>query len=364
MKIRRALATAAATAVIAPLALLSAPVAFADDEPATPPTSASAPADGQPSDTDPDTTSTATATTTETTTETSGTGAENGAGTGTGTGSEAGTGTEPGTGTDKTPDSGSTTDTKGSTPSGGSTESAEPTAEPDACPVDEDGVDADSQLTLGVSGLPGKIVAGSGWHKFKLVAANHSDKPLGTVQWLAFIDNESMSDDESDWLSDYAKIEYYDPQTKVWESIADEIGDGMYFGETDLGPKQTVDIKLRVNITAKAPAGDSFTLGMGGYLDSEKNCVHTAFSVYEFSVLKPGSSNENPGQAKPGKDTKPPAGGKQPQGGAAEIPATGTLASTGSSSALPTIGLVGGVAVVAGAGALFMVRRRKADAQA
>ncbi|MEI5102115.1 LAETG motif-containing sortase-dependent surface protein [Streptomyces sp. PmtG] len=41
-----------------------------------------------------------------------------------------------------------------------------------------------------------------------------------------------------------------------------------------------------------------------------------------------------------------------------DIPPTGSLAETGSSSALPAIGLVGGAAVVVGAGAVFVVRRR------
>ncbi|POX54628.1 hypothetical protein C3488_01735 [Streptomyces sp. Ru72] len=214
-----------------------------------------------------------------------------------------------------------------------------------------------------MSGLPGKIVAGSGWHTFKLTAANHSDQSLGKVQWLAAVDNDSASDNEKDWLSTYALLEYYNPETKRWESLADEIGNGIYFGETPLGPKQTVDIKLRVNITAKAPAGAGYTVGLGGYVDQEKSCEHSAFGYFEFTVLKPGSSNDNPGQAKPGKGQKP-AGGKTPQGGAAEIPATGTLASTGSSSALPTIALVGGVAVVAGGGVIFAVRRRKAGGHA
>jgi LPXTG-motif cell wall-anchored protein len=218
-------------------------------------------------------------------------------------------------------------------------------------------VDPDSQLSISVSGLPGKIVAGSGWHNFTMTAANHSDKSLGTVQWLATVDNYSMSDDEKDWLSTYAKLEYFDPQTKAWESMADELGNGLYFGETPLGPKETVAIKLRVDITAKAPAGDGFSMGIGGYVDEEKNCVHSAFGFYEFTVLKPGSSNPDPGQAKPGKGTKP-AGGKQPQGGATELEPTGTLAHTGSSSALPVIGLVGGAAVVVGAGAVYVVRRR------
>jgi LPXTG-motif cell wall-anchored protein len=183
------------------------------------------------------------------------------------------------------------------------------------------------------------------------------------VQWWALIDNDSASDNEKDWLSTYALLEYFDPKTKSWESLADKLGNGIYFGETPLGPKQTVDIKLRVNITAKAPAGPGYTLGVGGYLDQKKNCEHNSFGYFEFTVLKPGSSNDNPGQAKPGKGQQP-AGGKKPQGGAvAEIPATGSLASTGSSSALPTIALVGGVAVVAGGGVVFAVRRRKTAGQ-
>jgi LPXTG-motif cell wall-anchored protein len=183
------------------------------------------------------------------------------------------------------------------------------------------------------------------------------------VQWLAVVDNDSASENEKDWLSTYALLEYFNPDTKRWESLADEIGNGVYFGETPLGPKQTVDIKLRVNITAKAPAGAGYTVGLGGYVDQEKNCEHSAFGYYEFTVLKPGSTNDNPGKAKPGKGQKP-AGGKKPQGGATEIPATGSLASTGSSSALPTIALVGGVAVVAGGGVVFAVRRRKTGGQA
>ncbi|WP_408996512.1 LAETG motif-containing sortase-dependent surface protein [Streptomyces europaeiscabiei] len=42
---------------------------------------------------------------------------------------------------------------------------------------------------------------------------------------------------------------------------------------------------------------------------------------------------------------------------------TADLAETGPSSALPVIGIVGGVAVAAGAGAMFLVRRRKAGVQ-
>ncbi|MEU0035382.1 LPXTG cell wall anchor domain-containing protein [Streptomyces sp. NPDC006333] len=340
MKLRRAMAVAAATAAIAPLALLSAPAAFASDGSSSPTatvsesTSAPASASASPSDSAPAPST-----------------------------SESASGSAPapsGSASASASASESGKPSASATPS----QSAEPSAWPtEDCPVDDDGVDAGSQLSLAVSGLPGKIVAGSGWHNFTLSAANHSDQDLGQVQWLATVDNYSDSDDENDWLSTYAQLEYFNPTNKSWESIADEVGNGIYFGETTLGGKQTVAIKLRVNISSKAPAGDGYALGLGGYVDQEKDCVHSSFAFYELTVLAAGSSNEDPGEAKPGKGDKP-SGGTKPQGGADEIPATGSLASTGSSSALPTIALVGGIAVVAGAGAVFTVRRRKSGGAA
>ncbi|MGW3630617.1 LPXTG cell wall anchor domain-containing protein [Streptomyces sp. NPDC005122] len=338
MKLRRAMAVAAATAAIAPLALLSAPAAFASDDSTSP-----------------------SATVSESTSESASASPSDSAPAPSASGSASESAPAPSTST-----SASATATTSGKPTASATpsQSAEPSAWPTAeCPVGDDGVDADSQLSLAVSGLPGKIVAGSGWHNFTLSAANHSDQDLGQVQWLATVDNYSDSDDENDWLSTYAQLEYFNPTSKSWESIADEVGSGVYFGETTLGGKQTVAIKLRVNISAKAPAGDGYALGLGGYVDQEKDCVHSSFAFYELTVLAAGSSNDDPGEAKPGKGDKP-SGGTKPQGGADEIPATGSLASTGSSSALPTIALVGGIAVVAGAGAVFTVRRRKSGGAA
>jgi hypothetical protein len=373
MKLRRAMVTTAATAAIVPLALLSAPAAFADTSPTsgtsasqeTAQEASSSQTPGEQSsdgDTAPGSDSGA-----QGQDATASEGSQDGA-------SPQENGTEPQDdgspkGEDGAPKG---EDGKGDTkpgqpgdgkPSPSASEPEEPSEDPSECPVDEDGVDVDSQLSLDVTGLPGKIVAGSGWHTFELRAANHSDKALGTVQWLAAVDNDSMSDDEDTWLSEYAKLQFFDPETKTWESIADQVGNGFYFGETTLGARQTVDIKLRVNITRNAPVGDGYTVGLGGYVDSEKNCVHNAFALFEFTVLEPGSSNDDPGTAKPGKGEQP-AGGKQPQGGAEELPATGSLAETGSSSALPVIGAVGGIAVVAGAGVVFAVRRRNSGAHA
>ncbi|MFI6091551.1 LAETG motif-containing sortase-dependent surface protein [Streptomyces sp. NPDC051218] len=335
MKLRRVMAAAAATAAIAPIALLSAPAAFATED-TTPAPSATATESATPS---------ATATPTEKPTESA---TPTPSATESTTASPTASATETGKPTEEPTESEEPTD--------------EPTVEPTDCAVDDEGQDTDSKLEIGLSGLPGKIVAGSGWHQFKLTASNPSDEDLGEVQWLAMVDN--YAENEKDWLANYAQIQYFNPESKAWESITDEVSGGLYFGTTELGAKEKVDIKLRLNVSAKAPAGDGYALGLGGYLDSEENCVHNAFSFYEFTVLKAGSENENPGEADESTGGKTPNGGKTPTGGAKDIPVTGNLAETGSSSMLPTIGLVGGVAVIAGAGAVFVVRRKKADATA
>ncbi|MGW5865996.1 LPXTG cell wall anchor domain-containing protein [Streptomyces sp. NPDC055239] len=341
MKLRRVMAAAAATAAIAPLALLSAPAAFATEDTTTPSSSATSTETGTPTPTD---------TESETPPAETGTPAPTDTKTTTPPPSETGKPTVTGKPTEEPTETDEPTE--------------EPTEEPSQCPVDEDGTDVDSKLEIGLSGLPGKIVAGSGWHQFKLTAANPTDEDLGEVQWLAVVDSWTASQKKKDWLADYAQIQYFNPESKAWESIADEVSGGFYFGSTELGAKDKVDIKLRLNISAKAPAGDGYALGLGGYLDSEQNCVHESFSYYEFTVLKAGSANENPGKAEGNEGDKTPVAGKKPQGGAKVIPTTGSLAETGSSSALPTIGLVGGIAVIAGAGAVFVVRRKKADATA
>ncbi|WP_258053232.1 LAETG motif-containing sortase-dependent surface protein [Streptomyces sp. Ru72] len=108
----------------------------------------------------------------------------------------------------------------------------------------------------------------------------------------------------------------------------------------------------------KAPAGLGFAISIGMYADDEGNCVFSGDDgYYEFDILKAGSASTDPGDAKP-------QGGRKPlpnkPAGNTEIDPQGHLAETGSSSALPVIALAGGAAVAVGAGAVFVVRRRKA----
>ncbi|MEU1165062.1 LAETG motif-containing sortase-dependent surface protein [Streptomyces sp. NPDC005921] len=341
MKLRRAMAAAAATAVIAPLALLSAPAAFAEDT-ASPSTSESAQSE-IPSDT-------ASASPTDSASA-----------------SESASPSDSGSASA----SASASPSDSASASASASTSAEPSdsAEPSEDPSDPDvpyceDLDEDfgnARVSADIKGLPGKIVAGDGFHRFELVVTNDSKTTVDGVAFYAEIENYEL--DESKYLSPYVDLEFKNPDTGSWDRIGSDDWAGDYFFYVEklkAGASKSVD--LRVSIDAKAPAGDAYSFGSGAYLDKVdgQDCIAEGWAQYDFTVLKAGSSNPDPGEATPsddgGKDSV-----KKPQGDVSDLP-TGNLADTGSSSALPVIGLVGGAAVVAGAGAVFVVRRRKAGA--
>ncbi|MFD5077620.1 LAETG motif-containing sortase-dependent surface protein [Streptomyces sp. NPDC058371] len=326
MKLRRAMAVAAATAVVGPLALLSAPAAFAT-EPSDQATSPAATVTPPASPTTPGS-------------------------------------TVPGTpsGTPGDSSSPATTPPASTTPSGPPSVSASPGASPTEDPetpfcedLDEDYGDA--KVSADIKGLPGKIVAGSGFHSFKLIVTNESKLDIEGVSFYAEIENYEL--DESKYLSPYVDLEFKNPESGKWTRIGDEEWAGdLFFGVDTLKAHQSESVSLRVSIGKTAPTGDAYSFGSGAYVDNVdgQDCIAEGWAHYDFQVLKAGSQNPEPGDAEPGDGDNGP--GKQPQGDASDVP-TGNLAATGSSSALPMIGLVGGVAVVAGAGAVLVVRRRR-----
>ncbi|MGW0819763.1 LAETG motif-containing sortase-dependent surface protein [Streptomyces sp. NPDC002845] len=354
MKLRRALAAAAATAVMAPLALLSAPAAFADetDPEATPSTT---PSTSAPEATPENTPETAPETTESGTTE-----------------SEPESTPTPSAPTgqnnkDKDEDTATSTPTETSsgTPSGTPSMSEEPPGLDPEVPFCEelDEEYSDAKVSAAIKGLPGKIVAGSGDHPFQLVVTNGTKADLDGVVFYAEVENYEL--DEDKWLSPFVDLEFKNPEDGKWTRIGDDEWAGDYFFHAErlkAGADKKID--LRIGIDAKAPAGDAYSFGSGAYLDEVdgQECFAEGWAEYEFTVLKPGSANPDPGEAEPDDDEKADKGSaKQPQGDMSELP--GNLAETGADSALPVIGLVGGAAVVVGAGAVFLVRRRKGEGE-
>lgn len=318
MKLRRAMAVAAATAVIAPATFLAAPAAFATTSP-TP--SATETTTTSPSPTDTATTSpspTDTATTSPTPTDTA---------------------TSPSTPPNSPSTPATSPSTTATTPGG-----------------DEGNPDFEcktSNLELSITGLPGKIAAGSGWHKFELNVYNSSKTIVKEIDYIAGASFDK--DGENFFKTKKVELQALDPETNTWVSL-DEGGEAVgYIGSSnELKPGYEVNLPLRLNVKASAPAGAGFTLGGGIYI-GDKDCLGFQDVAYKFQIVKPGTDTGG---------TKPQEGGKVPV--PSEKPAdntagnvTGNLAETGSSSVLPTVGIAGGIAVVAGAGVVFAMKRRR-----
>jgi LPXTG-motif cell wall-anchored protein len=216
----------------------------------------------------------------------------------------------------------------------------------------------DTKVDVSISGLPGKIATGSGWHKFSLNVLNNSDSTLNDLHFFAGASPDKNG--EELFTSKQVKLQAWDPQDKIWVDL-NEGGDAVgYVGYTDeLKPEYEVNIPLRLNVSKSAPVGAGFSLGATIYGDNDAECSGFGDVSYKFQIV---SSGTDTGGTKPQEGGKAPVTDEKPSGNTPEV--TGSLAETGSSSALPMISLVGGAAVVAGAGAIFVVRRRKAGVQA
>ncbi|WGD41261.1 LPXTG cell wall anchor domain-containing protein [Streptomyces cathayae] len=345
MKLRRAMAVAAATAVIAPAALLAAPAAYATDETTPSPiASESTPGETEPTKTDdpaPETTAP------EATDDTDNPGEPKPEET-----------DEPKPEETDEPEPGETDE-----PEPGETETDEPEpseTEPEESetPDPEPSICEDTKVDVGFSGLPGKIAVGSGWHKFSLDVVNNSDSTLEDLDYFAGASPDKYGEDM--FRSKHVQLQVWDPEDEIWADLNDGGYAVGYIGySTELEAGYQVNIPMRINVKASAPVGAGFSLGATIYGDSDGECTGYGEVSYKFQIVSAGTDTDG---------TKPQVGGKAPvtdKKPAADTPkVTGSLAETGAGSALPMIGLLGGAAVAAGAGAVFVVRRRKAGAVA
>ncbi|AWK13013.1 hypothetical protein DDQ41_19330 [Streptomyces spongiicola] len=211
---------------------------------------------------------------------------------------------------------------------------------------------------LSIKGLPGKIAAGSGWHEFSMNAYNNSDTVLTEIDYFAGASSDK--DGMELFKSRQVALQVFDEESKSWENLS-EGGEAVgYVGQSsEVKPGYEVDIPLRINVKSNAPVGAGFTLGGGLYIGDE-DCLGYTDVAYKFQIVSGSADTDG---------TEPQEGGKAPI--PTEKPAantssqiTGSLAETGSSSTLPAIGIAGGVALVAGAGVVFAMKRRRGDAVA
>ncbi|GAA1920586.1 hypothetical protein GCM10009716_31550 [Streptomyces sodiiphilus] len=201
-------------------------------------------------------------------------------------------------------------------------------------------------------GLPSKVVAGQ-WTEFTFRVSNNSDKPMDAIDAFAEVaawDGEEFEDVPVtlQWSFD-----------GTWHTVNDEWG---YFGTAgSLQPGEYAEATMRLKVDASAPAGFGLVITSGVYIDENGACELSDLNVYEFDVVPAGTDVKRPEDAKgeKSKGNKP-----APQGEFEQIEKTGTLAETGADSVLPMFALAGAAAVALGAGAVFLVRRRETGSPA
>ncbi|MFP8943079.1 LAETG motif-containing sortase-dependent surface protein [Streptomyces fenghuangensis] len=382
MKLRRALAAAAATAVIAPVALLAAPAAYADDHETTSVENTENPA---PEKTEGDGTEPPAADDRTEGDDTEPPAAGDGDET-----EEDGTeedGTEPpATGDDETDAPGDGQDGESDAPGDGDQnpdapgdgdendeddedkdsdapgddegkEGEEEEEAPFQCAVGEDGeeiYDISEDLKTSLVGLPDTVVAGTGWKNFEFRMHNGGK---GAIKDVAPYITVFSGDEDNDYSAGFT-LEVHKAETGTWQVVADELGAGGYFEPVTLNAGETRTLKLRMRIDGGVPSSLGIAIGAGEYSD-ERGCWISDDDngwAYFFKVLGKGASAPKPGESKP----EPQTGGTKPVSSdkVTKVDTAGQLAETGSSSVLPMFGLAGAAAVALGAGAMYVVRRR------
>ncbi|MFF5898363.1 peptidase [Streptomyces argenteolus] len=213
----------------------------------------------------------------------------------------------------------------------------------------------EAKLTTVVTGLPSVVVAGTKVD-FKLRVTNGSAKTMDEVYPFAYVhatDESGLKD-----LDDLVRLQW--SNGSKWKTVDNE----HYMDAiSPLKAGAHADVKMRLTIDASAPAGNGVTFVAGDYWNDNGTCGGTPdLEGYEFLIAAAGTDPGKVDDAKPGK-TEPNTSNLTPQTGTSAAPA-GSLAATGTSSATSQIGLAAGAALAIGAGAVFVVRRRKADSHA
>ncbi|MFF5477170.1 peptidase [Streptomyces sp. NPDC012935] len=218
------------------------------------------------------------------------------------------------------------------------------------------------KLTAVVSGLPDKVVGGT-TKTFTLRVTNGTGRTMDALYPYAAV--HAFDDKGLEELDSYLDLEWSIAGNPNWRDV--DLLNGSSVGP--LKAKASVDVKLRLKADADIPAGQGALFVSADYVNADGSCGgYPDLDHHEFQILAKAA---DPGK---GEDTEGKPGGSSnttEQGGSSTTPVNGTggsgsgsLAETGSSDVLPKVALSGGAALMLGAGAVVVARRRKAGVNA
>ncbi|NML50245.1 hypothetical protein HHL19_11280 [Streptomyces sp. R302] len=212
---------------------------------------------------------------------------------------------------------------------------------------------------------PKSITVGSS-ADFSLTVKNASDRDLdevrAVVSAIRLPESWEDIDEEHPNLDKYISVEWKLAADAKWNKLTSQDV------ALELGPiaeGAAADIALRVTVDAAAPAGEGVVSANTEYANDDESCgVSRQIAKADFDLVEPTKTPTTAPTATPSPSASTAAPAPAPtsntpvqQGGT-----RGQLAATGSNDTLPQLGAAAGAALVLGAGAVFVARRRKADA--
>ncbi|MEU6625295.1 LPXTG cell wall anchor domain-containing protein [Streptomyces litmocidini] len=225
----------------------------------------------------------------------------------------------------------------------------------------------EAPLKVALTG-PKKVTAGKS-ALFSLRVSNETGRNLDAVE--AYVNalrapesDDEVIDEDTDLTDRFIKVEWSSADHLEWTRFT-ENSPSIEVGKIAKGGH--ADVKLRLTVDADAPAGKGVAFAFSAYENNDGSCgTGDDFATIDFQIAAADKGDK----PKP-TDTPTPAptvttGGNTnttQQGGSSATPVNGTLAATGANDTLP-LGLAAAGAVVLGAGALVVARRRKAGADA
>ncbi|WP_031079972.1 LPXTG cell wall anchor domain-containing protein [Streptomyces sp. NRRL WC-3549] len=212
----------------------------------------------------------------------------------------------------------------------------------------------EADLTTVVTGLPSKVVAGT-TVDFKLRVTNGTTTTMDRVFPFVYVHATDKTGHKD--IENLLRLQWSSGSSSQWNTVDNE---NYIRAISPLKAGAHADIKLRLSVDAAAPAGEGVTFVAGDYWNDNGACGGSPkLTGYEFEIAPAGSKPGKVDDAKPG-TTKPNTSGLTAQSGTL---ATGSLAATGT-DATSQLALASGAAVALGAGAMFVVRRRRTGADA
>ncbi|MFD9969911.1 LPXTG cell wall anchor domain-containing protein [Streptomyces sp. NPDC059011] len=206
----------------------------------------------------------------------------------------------------------------------------------------------ESELTATLTGLPARITAGS-TVEMKLRITNGTDRTLDDVWPFVYV--HAIEKGGYAPIDDHMHLRWSTP-TQTWTEAGDDYTAGSV---TSLKAGGHADIKLRLTVDAGTPDAAGAAFIAADYVNEDGTCGGSPeLTPYDFEVAAEPAPSASPSPSS-GTGTQTQTTTTQPL-----TTTSGSLASTGSSAALPQLAAAG-AAVALGAGAVFAARRRKAD---